>query len=73
MELFWISRHSCLSYDPARDGGPLGPLTPGCSVRGKHAVQMDVPAAAAAAGGAERRQHASRQPGEAQGDLEVEG
>lgn len=42
---------------------------------GKHAVQMDVPAAAAGAagGGAERRGRAGGRLGEAQGDLEVEG
>lgn len=29
--LFWISRPSCVSYDPARRAGPLGPLTPSWS------------------------------------------
>lgn len=54
--LFWISWHSCVSYDPARSDGPLGPLTlswsASASVGGKHGVQMDVPTAAAAAGAA---------------------
>lgn len=67
-----------MSYDPPRDDGPLGPLTPSWSasatVGGKHGVQMDVPAAAAAAArGARWRERARRRLGQAQGDLEVEG
>lgn len=77
--LFWISQHSCMSYDPVRDDRPLGPLTPSwstsASVGGKHGVQMDVPAAAAdaACSGAGWHEHGGRHLREAQGDLEVEG
>lgn len=69
-----------MSYDLACCDGPLGPLTPSwsasVSVGGKHGVQVDVPAAAAASAagrGAGWRKHARRRLGEAQRDLEVEG